>query len=63
MANFFQFSQTDNLNNKQPLKNKQKLAQLELKFKMLSTGTGGAAKADKLAKQIMRLKEKIKTND
>ena len=39
MANFFQFSQTDNLNNKQPLKNKQKLAQLDLKFKMLSTGT------------------------
>lgn len=63
MANFFQFSQTDNLNSKQPLNNKQKLAQLELKFKMLSTGTGGAAKADKLARQIMRLKEKIKNND
>ena len=42
MANFFQFSQTDNLNSKQPLNNKQKLAQLELKFKMLSTGTSPA---------------------
>ena len=42
MANFFQFSQTNNLNNKQALNNKQKLAQLELQFKMLSTGTSPA---------------------